>query len=221
MATIPADISRLMNNARIRLPGAVDGVLQQELFSVMDEFFKKSNVWTEDIDITVPGMDPAGTIYQVAPDSPALIDKLLWVFQKPSDTAIGRGPAIAAAMSMPGELTLRTQPSSDVIYTVTVALTVQDPTDRNGFVQFPAWVLAKYREAILDGLLGRMMSQPSKSYTNSQLSVFHMRKFVQAAASARVEWTRNNTYRAQAWAFPGGFSGGTQRGGRSGWGGPA
>jgi len=216
-----ADITRLMNNARLRLTGATDAVLQQELFAVMDEFFKKSNVWNEDIDVAVPGLDPAGTIYELVPSGSALIDKLLWVFQKPADTSIGRGPGVNAAMSIPGQLTLQTQPSSDVIYTVTVALTVQDPTLKNGYVTFPAWVLAKYREAILDGLLGRMMTQPSKPYTNSQMAVFHMRKFVQAAASARVEWARNNTYRAQAWAFPGGFSGGSQRGGRSGWGGPA
>ncbi len=214
-----ADIDRLMNNARMRLVGATDPVLQQELFAVMDDFFKKSNVWNEDIELSVPGMDPANTVYPLAPAAPALIDKLLWVFQKPTETSIGRGSAVVAAMSIPGELTLRTQPSSDVEYIVTVALTVADPTDRGGYVQFPAWVLAKYREAILDGLLGRMMSQPSKPYTNSQMAVFHMRKFNQAMASARVEWTRNNTYRAQAWSFPQGFSGGSQRGG-TGWGGP-
>lgn len=214
-----ADITRLMNNAIIRLPGAIESVLQQELFSTMDEFFKKSNVWNEDIDIAIPGMDPANTIYEVTPTGPALIDKLLWVFEVPTSTSIGRGPGVAAYMSVPGELTLRTQPSSDVTYRVTVALTVQDPTLRNGYVTFPAWVLAKYRECILDGLLGRMMSQPGKPYTNTQMSVFHMRKFRQSTASARVEWTRSNTYRAQAWAFPGGFSRGSQRGG-SGWGGP-
>lgn len=215
----PADITRLMNNARSRLSGATDTALQLELFNVMDDFFKKSNVWNEDIDIEIPGMDPANTVYELTPTGPALIDKLLWVFQLPSDTSIGRGAGIPAAMSIPGQLTLRTQPSSDVTYRVTVALTVQDPTLRNGYVTFPAWVLAKYRDCILDGLLGKMMSQPSKPYTNTQLSVFHMRKFIQQAASARVEWTRNNTYRTQAWAFPGGFSRGSQRGG-TGWGGP-
>lgn len=220
MATTPADITRLMNNARLRLVGATDSVLQQELFSVMDDFFKGSNVWNEDIEVPIPGMDPANTIYQLAPASPALIDKLLWVFEKPTETSIGRGTGIGAAMSTPGELTLRLQPSSDTAYIVTVALTVADPLDRTGYVQFPAWVLAKYREAILNGLLGRMMTQPNKPYSNSQMAVFHMRKFLQATASARVEWTRNNTYRAQAWAFPSGFSGGTQRGRSNGWGGP-
>jgi hypothetical protein len=214
-----ANIDRLMNNARTRLPGATDAVLQLELFNVMDEFFKKSNVWNEDIDITIPGLDPAGTIYELTPTGPSLIDKLLWVFELPNDTSIGRGAGVMAYMSTPGQLTLRTQPSSDIVYRVSVALTVQDPTLRNGYVTFPAWVLAKYRDCILDGLLGGMMSQSGKPYTNTQMGVFHMRKFIQKTASARVEWTRNNNYRAQAWAFPGGFSRGSQRGG-SRWGGP-
>jgi len=214
-----ADIDRLMNNARDRLPGAVDAAMQRELFNTMDEFFKKSNVWNEDIEIAIPGNDPANTVYQLTPEAPALIDKLAWVFVKPTQTSVGRGPAVAAAMQVPGELTLQTQPSSDQVYVVTVVLTVQDPVDRKGYVQFPAWVLAKYRETILNGLLGKMMSQPNKPYTNTQLSVLHMRKFVSGYSSARVEWTRNNTYRAQAWAFPGGFSRGSQRG-NTNWGGP-
>ena len=35
-----ADITRLMNNARDRLAGATDPLMQRELFNVMDEFFK-------------------------------------------------------------------------------------------------------------------------------------------------------------------------------------
>jgi len=215
-----ADISRLMNNARVRLAGATDGLLQVELFNVMDEFFKGSNVWNEDIDILVTGQAPANTIYEITPSGPALIDKLLWVYTVDPSYPTARGSAVGAYMSTPGELVLANQPSSNATYRVSVALTVQDPTKRDGYVQFPAWVLAKYRDAILDGLLGNMMSQPNKPWTNTQLSVFHMRKFKNKIAAARVEWTRNNTYRRQAWVFPGGFSRGSQRG-RSSWGGPA
>lgn len=212
------DINRFMNNARLRLTGATDDVLQQEMFNVLDEFFKGSNVWCEDIDVPVPGMDTTGTVYQLTATGPSLIDKLLWVYEVPKSSTVSRGPQIAAAMQTPGELTLNVQPSSDVVYRVTVALTVQDPTQRNGYTTFPAWVLAKYRGVLLDGLLGKMYSQPSKPWTNTQLSVFHMRKFKSSTASARVEWTRNNTYRQQAWRFPA-FAGGSQRG-SSGWGGP-
>lgn len=217
MSTAP-DIARLMNNVRSRLTGATDDVLQMELFNTMDDFFKGSNAWQQDIDFAVPGLDPAGTIYTITPDGPASIDKLLWVFSVPTDPNSVRGFSVGASMQIPGEVTLSLQPSSPITYRATVALTVQDPTTRAGYVTFPAWVLAKYRGPILDGLLGKMFSQPNKPYTNTQLSVFHMRKFNSKVASARVEVTRNNTYRQQAWVFPG-FVRGSQRGSSS-WGGP-
>ncbi len=216
--TVGLDVQRLMNNARIRLPGATDDAIQYALFAVMDDFFKGSNTWQEDIDVLVPGGDPAGTVYQLVSSVGCTIDKLMWVFQKATSTTFTRGPAVSAAMATPGELTLTQQPSSSITYTATVALTVQDPTTRDGYVQFPAWVLAKYRNVIHDGLVGSMMSQPSKPFSNTTLSVFHMRKFNSKVAAARVEMMRNNTYRQQAWRFPG-FSSGSQRG-NSGWGGP-
>ncbi len=212
------DVTRLFNNARTRLNGALDDVLQYELFNVMDDFLKGSNAWLEDIDVPIPGMDPVGTIYDVVPDTPSVINQLMWVYEVPESDTILRGPPMPATMSTPGELVLGRQPSNDTTVRVTVALTVQDPVTRDGYVQFPAWILAKYRAVILDGLLGKMMSQPGKPYTNTQMSIFHLRKFNAKTASARVEVQRNNKYRAQAWVFPG-FARGSQRGG-TGWGGP-
>jgi hypothetical protein len=212
------DVLRLMNNARLRLAGATDDVLQAELFNTLDEFLKGSNTWQQDIEINIPANDPANTVYELVPDSPSLVDKLMWVYSKPATTNIARGNPIGAAMSIPGCMTLTLQPTTDVTYIATVSLTVQDPVTRDGYVTFPSWVLARYREVILNGLLGKMMSQPAKPYTNTQMSVFHLRKFNSGKASARVEVTRNNKYRTQAWVFPC-FAGGSQRG-NSSWGGP-
>ena len=55
---------------------------------------------------------------------------------------------------------------------------------------------------VLSGLLGRMMSQPAKPYTNMQLSVYHMRRFRDGIARAKVEAMHQNVYRAQSWRFP-------------------
>ena len=218
MATLDPAIARLMDNARARLVGATDPIIQYELFNVMDDFFKGSNTWQEDIDIQVPGMDDPGTIYQIVPESPALIDKLMWIFDVPPSSTIGRGHEIRGAMNTPGELTLELQPSSDAVYRVTVGLTVQDPVTRDGYVTFPAWILAKYRAVILDGILGKMMSQPTKPWSNTQLGVFHMRRFNIKVGAARTEQTRNNKFRQQAWRYPG-FAQGSQKSSSS-WGGP-
>jgi hypothetical protein len=212
------DIVRLMNEARSSLVGATDPTLQLALFGVMDDFFRGTNAWQEDIDVQVAGGAPAGTIYELVPTGASLINQLMWVFVAPKSAQELRGVPVNAAMSVPGELTIYTQPSSDMVYRATVALTVADPLTREGNVIFPAWVLQKYRAVILDGLLGRMMAQPNKPFSNLQLSVYHSRKFNSGIASARVEVQRNNRYRAQAWRFPG-FAGGSQKGGH-GWAGP-
>ena len=199
-----ADVLRLVTNAQIRLPGATGGTVQQELFMVADEFFKESNVWREDIEFSVPANDPPGTVYEVTPTGNVVIDKLMWM--RNSDG----GGRIFGQMSVPGEITLATYPSSPARYIATVALTVSDPTQRDGYVNFPDWVLSKYRGVLLNGLLGKMMSQPAKPYTNTQLSVYYIKLFNSGKSAARVEAQRGNLFRAQAWKFPS-FGGKSQR----------
>jgi hypothetical protein len=219
VATQDPAITRLMNNIRMHIPGATDDVIQYELFNALDELFKGSNCWIEDIDVQIPGMDPAGTVYDLTPSGPSTPIRLMWVFTKPTDTSISRGSAVCASMAIPGELVLDTQPSSDVTYTATVALSVEDPTTRSGYVTFPEWVLAKYRDVVLDGVCGRMFLIPSKPWTNNQLAVMHSRKFKNGVARVRGETNRANGYRQQAWKFPP-TAGGSQRGRSGGWAAP-
>jgi len=199
-----ADVIRLVTNAQVRLPGAVASAVQNELFMVADEFFKESNVWREDIEFTLTGKDPIGTAYQVTPTGNVIIDKLMWM-----RNADGGGQ-IFGQMSVPGEITLASYPSSPATYIATVALTVSDPTQRDGYVSFPDWVLAKYRGVFLNGILGKMMSQPAKPYTNTQLSVYYIKQFNSGKSAARVDAQRANVFRAQAWKFPS-FGGKSQR----------
>lgn len=206
------DVLRLMDTARVRLPGATDAAIQLELFAVMDEFFKETNSWMEDIDVFVKGGQRPGTVIELTQTSPSLIDKLMWITYRPDENnSFSGAPIGGAAMQIPGELTLRTMPTTDTWYRVTVSKTVADPTQRDGYVTFPAWVLQRYRDVILDGLLGKMMSQPNKPFTNQQLGVYYLRKWITGYSDARVQVQRNNSYRAQAWRYPG-FAGGNQKG---------
>lgn len=209
------EMTRLMNNARVRLSGATDDALQREMFMAVDEFLKFTNAWQEDIPITIPGQDPAGTVYILASQEPANITQLMWVFTASSDPQTLRGSPVPAFMSVIGEMTLGLQPSSNQDIVATVALTVQDPVNRDGYVVFPQWIAQKYGDALLDGLLGRMMTMANKPWTNNQMSVYHLRSFNSKKAQARVEVQRNNKFRAQAWSFPG-FVRGSQKG-RAGW----
>ena len=202
MAT--ADINRLMDNARIRLPGALDNAIKLEIFSVLNEFFQATNIWTEDIDFSVtPTNDsyldnPAAYTYTITPVSGGVINRLIAVWN--SD-----GFAQAATMPIPGEVILKFSPNEADTYTARVAKTVNEPLDNEGYPDFPAWVLNKYGNEMLDGVLARMMGQIAKPYSSAQLALYHMREFRRAIGRAKAEALHGNVYRGQSWRFPQSF----------------
>lgn len=201
-----ADMNRLMDHARIRLPGALDAAIQMELFSALREFFGGSNCWYEDIDFTALPTDseyyadPDAYTYDLAPTD-GTITRVLFVRDD-------QGRPISATMPIPGTLVLGYAPDVAKTYTARVALTVVDPVTREGYPSFPDWVLTKYGTEILDGVLGRMMSQLAKPYSNPTLALAHLRKFKQGVNKARVEAKTGNVYRAQDWRFPQSFASG-------------
>jgi len=87
------------------------------------------------------------------------------------------------------------------------------PTDKNDFPVIPDWILPLYGVGILDGLLGKMMSQIAKSYSNPKQGVYHLARFNGAMAQARASALRRYTFGTQAWSFPQGFRTTGQRGG--------
>lgn len=201
-----ADMNRLMDHARIRLPGALDAAIQMELFSVLREFFSSSNCWYEDITFTALPTDvdyyadPDAFTYDLTPGE-GLITRLIYVRDD-------EGRQISATMPTPGLLVLGHAPEVAKSYTARVALTVSDPVTREGYPQFPDWVLPRYGDGILDGVLGRMMSQIAKPYASANMAVIHLRRFKQTINKARVEAKTDNVYRGQNWRFPQNFASG-------------
>lgn len=195
------EIARLITNLQLRLPGALANAMQTEMFVVMDKFFKSSNIWREDITFEVAGQDPPNTTYTITPAGSSLINKLLWIYDV-TDTTVVSPPQVMGGMRIPGEIVLSLQPAENRVYQATVVLTVTDPTQRDGYVEFPDWILSKYRDVIEDGVLGRMMSQPNKPYTNLPLAQFHTRQFTSGVSTARVDAKTQNVYGAQTWRYP-------------------
>lgn len=189
------DTERLMKNARVHLPGALDTVLLLELYNTVDQFLQESNIWQEDIEFAVSSANDASAVYYIEPQSTSAIVRLSGVTN--SDDR-----PIAAMMDTPGEIVLAHAPSEDSTYTATVVLTIDDPVDPDGFPEFPQWIMNKYATSLLDGLVGRMMSQPAKPYTNPALGLNHLRKFRNAISFAGTESVRRNVANSQAWRFP-------------------
>lgn len=184
-------IDRLMDNARIHLPSAIDPAIQREVFNTLDEFLRISLVWKEDIDVDVTTDSQE---YDVIPSSGQAVQLI--------ELVNGDGIPVAGTMEEPEVLILSTLPSEETTLTATLGLTVVDPVRTNGDPDLPDWILVKYFLGVLDGVIGRMMAQPAKPYSNERLSIYHLRRFRDAIAQARVDARRANLYGAQRWRFP-------------------
>ncbi len=182
---------RLMTTIRPHLPGAVDEAIRQELFMMCTEFFKISDVWREDIEVTLLANKDVTDIMPFA----GRIERLLYV------TKDGRG-VNGVTMPDPGTLKFPYVSETGGDYIATVSLTVSDPVTRDAYPIVPYEIVQRYNEEMMHGILARMMAQPSKPYTNLQLASFYMRKFKGGAARAKNAINTGNTKGSQAWAFP-------------------
>lgn len=201
------DLTHLFNQATVSLLGASEAGIKGELFDTIHEFFKDSSAWTEAI--TVP-IVATTTEYPLTVQQGGRIIRLVGVWDSNS-------LPVAAFMPTVGTLKLVWPTNQAATYTALVVKNVVRPTregDKN-IPDAPDWLLQLYHSAILDGLLGKMMMQPQKSYTDSTLGTYHLRRFRDAIAMARVATARQNTVGAQAWSFPQNYRTRGQRGGVS------
>ena len=199
-----ADMNRLIDHARIRLPGSLDAGIQMELFSAMDEFFQRSGVWHEDIEFAVtpatgsPAVNPEDFTYEVIPSVGSVV-RLVGI-------ADSDGASVRATMEVPGEIVLAYSPNVADTYKARVVLTVTDPVTSEGYPQFPDWIMTKYRDVFLEGVIGRMMSQIAKPYSSTAGAQYHLRNFKRGVGQAKVEAQHANIFRGQNWSFPQTFS---------------
>lgn len=203
MAIADPDWDRILNSARAKLPNSSDALIQNELFDVMHEFFTISSSWLEDLSVNIIA---DVTTYDLVPSEGQII-RLAGV------TDVNRIPQ-PALMPTIGTLQLAYPVNSAQTFTVTVVKTVALPVDREKKPEAPDWLLPVWGPSILDGLLGRMMGQLSKGYSNPALSIYHLKRFLNAVAAARSAALSRNTIGGAAWVYPR-FGRGSQRGGFS------
>lgn len=198
------DLEHLLTQVMINAVGASEDGIKAAMYDAMFEFFRETQAWTENIPVTREA-DVAD--YKVVPADGGRVIGLAGVLDSNS---------IPVPANMPtfGTVHFRNAPSSADTVTATVVKNVQRPVGRDLIPDAPDWVLSIYYHVILAGILGKLMSQPDKSYSNTQLAALHMREFSDGISMASVDMLRRNTIGTQAWRFPSG--GGSQRGGSSG-----
>ena len=211
------DLDQFLNQARIKLPGASDAGLKAELYDVLDEFCDEANAWRELLSVPIiaaTSTNPNNT-YTLTPQHDGTIIRLIGVWDpnnipQPAYLPTGDGGGVSM-----GLLTFANPYNINQTMSVAVAKTVTLPNDAKEVPIFSETLFRRWHRYILDGLVGKMMDQPNKSFTDQKQADYHLRRWESGKAMARTQTERENTYGAQAWSFPQGFRTRGQRGGVS------
>lgn len=215
MAINKIDFDQLMKQAQVKIVGASDNGLKGEFYDVLSEFMNDSSIWTQDVTVNYlpnvqvyPLFVPEGQILR-------LIGVSDWGTTVPTPQTVTPPSAsfIPALMQDIGTLVVKNPPTVSGYYQVTLVTNTALPTDRHMVPDAPSWLLPIWHVGLLDGLLGKMMTQPNKSYSNSQQGAYHLKRFRDAIARARVSKLRANTNGSQAWRFPQQFRATSQQSG--------
>lgn len=199
------DIDQLMASIRTKVPGASDAGIKVELFNVIKEFFDESCSWTEDI--TMNSVVNSDT-YTLVPTGGQIV-RLIGVTDE-NDLPL---PAIGESVQVRDLIIKFRNPFASVQpFTAVVAKTVIPPTDKDDFPVVPDWLLPLWGLGLVDGVLGKLMSEPAKPYTSDSKARYHLSRFQDAVQKATVAMYRRHTLGTQAWRFPS-FAKGSQRGG--------
>lgn len=206
------DYERFMAQIETQLPGASRSGLNGMMFDVINEFFEDTNSWYETIAISIPQSLQPATL-QLTPQQGGMIIRLVIVY----DTNRITYPAFIQDFNNP--------PSADISFvypqntpigaTAMVVKNLTLPNDRHDIPDAPPWLLPRYGRYIEYGMLGRMMAQPAKTYTNLAGAKLNMAQFRDAITMVRTFTARNSIFGGQSWRFPSNFRTNSQRGGVS------
>jgi hypothetical protein len=203
----------------MKLTGVSDAAIKAQLFETLREFFQDSNSWREHIHFLVTA---GKQFYPLVAREQGRILRLIGVWDgnrfpvaafMPNPPVIEvRFPINISSVQPSGTPPFRPAPNNP--WLATVVENVQDPTTEEDIPVIPSWVFHQYFTYVLDGVLGALMGEPNKSYSNSTMSAYYLRRFRVGIAQARTAANRQNTVGAQTWAFPRpGVGRNTQRGG--------
>lgn len=207
------DVDNLLNQLRVELTGVSDALLHSMLYQVMTEFFDGSSYWTEWLPINATSGKHR---YPVTPTEGQIIR--LDMVVKVSSAANGAAPAdggyfVPSLMPEVGVIVAEHAPDTTEQWAAHVVLNVSLPTLRGGVPIAPEFTLKQWFLAIKHGMLGELMNQQDKSWSNSKGALYHLSKYRSYIQQARTIKKKANTNGATAWRFPQGFRVNSQQGG--------
>jgi len=190
----PSLIQRLVDNLRVNLPGVQDPWIKLELYNVVNEFCRTTGCWQDVNPITLVAGQSS---YQITPTQAEIID-ILSIAHVSFDTT--------GAAYFQGTLAFSNAPTTTDVTNgqlfVTMSLTPSlDPgTDVEHWIPSDMW--STDFDVLLEGALGRLMSQKGKPYSDPQLGMYHTRRFRMLMSTKKHQIDAGNVVDGQTWRFP-------------------
>ena len=195
---MPNVFSRLIRNVRVHSPGVSSAGIKSEIFETMVEFCFETNFWYEDITVNVV---PKVQIYSLQPNSGNIVRLI--------SLGDSQNNAVTCKMDSSANITLSFIPTTASTLSARVAKVPYISV--NGYPSMPADAMTLYSGLITDGVMGRIMMQPNKPWTNLDTANIHLRRWRAGLNVVRAAVGRGNLFGANAWVFPGGWRGRTQK----------
>ena len=208
MPTPDPPFDRLYADIKLSIPGAIDTVIYHALWSTIDDFLVETNVWVEEIPVSV---QPNVYQYTITPAGKGGIIRLLMVYDPANAAPDKRWTQQSIQFQPPDQIIVPYSPSTLTTWMAAVSKRIIDPplsatlpmpTTDNNIV----WIFDRYRDGLVSGALGKLFMQPSKPYTNPQLAGFHRQQYTSARSRARTDVLHANVYGGQRWLYPQGYA---------------
>lgn len=183
---------RLMDDLRMSLPGAVDAAIQRALWSVINTACRDGWVWRETTGVAITttslqyDVTPAGTdvVQVISVTHPTM---------NVSDAVVEFGKLFLTILPTVAE-------AADPVLIALVLAPALDAVDPEGLIPSDMW--STYYDLWKNGVMGAMMAQPAKPYTNPTLAAFYARSFKRDLGQARLRVRTGGVSGAQMWRFP-------------------
>ena len=228
---VSVSIVRLLDETKTECSGVPEGILRRTLFTILREFFRRSNIWLFELPVYVTPLTndyilntcqnanvirlmmlgrcpyPIDNPPQYVPGNPSQFIQFnsttpSYETQNPYPRVPREGGLLNAGVKCP-VLRITWNPGSDDIWIATLSMSVADPVDGQGMpTDMPDWIIEKYYDYISHGLSAKLMTQPNKPYSSPKMAEYHMRKFHEGVGLARTENRHLFNYSGQRWAYP-------------------
>jgi hypothetical protein len=198
------------------LPGATKEHLYRTFWRKLQEFLQESSCWIDEDTFTA---DQFGNV-RLNPVFEKIQAQISWIHEvwhedrrlshvtlvPPAFRARIANPVVYTNTPYPDVIKVWPKPGTEneVNLVVRGALTVSQCFD-DPPICVPDWVWDRYKEALREGVLGELLQEPSKPYTNIPLGEKHESKYYWWITKARDEARRGFGHHESEWVYPRGF----------------